>query len=700
MSPQLKLVSFNPNPQLSPRTNLRSFILYCKSQLTLWSHAPKFSWGATSWPDGNTRRLRFTNWDNRSLHPSVAPTHDQLLHPDFSDLAKSYLRYRHTLKAHRNAGREILAFKALEKALVEDMGIPDITKIQVSHYNRATKLLSDYSGRQNIVASLQQILVMLSEKLIVPDEVVRWSNPYVGGNSYDSRRGGNAPAAVKLEKVANQDALFSIADVFSLPISQLDDSDIMVTSITSLLLSAPMRIGETLRWRTDCLRSDTDTKGDLQRYLAYYVPKTRSYTRKPIPTTMSEVAQVAVDRLVAITDESRRLALYMESNPIKFYRHATCPDIPDDQELTREQVAQALGFAQRKFCEDFIKKHTGSYSLKGFTLDALWQIVLAQHRIQNPAFPYQEMPNDEIAPLKMSESLMCFRHMQMGVRSSTSPVLLAPFNPDYYRKRLDGAIKKDRKNQRPLCFFTKHGFDPMRLNSHSLRHFVNRLAKQAGMTEDAITEWSTRASVLQTRTYLHESDEQKRNRASTVMDTKQEHQTLAPVTEDEAASYGSGPYHRSRYGICRRSWRVGPCIKFADCTNCSELLACKGDKIALEAIKADRDNMIRTRDAAERAINSGERSASLWLEKATPQIYRLVELVNIMENPNIPDGSPIQLIGTDFSHESQLVGEKAKQAGIRLLDKEHLVIGVELVNKEQLALEYGQDLVDCLEMLV
>ncbi|WP_230851659.1 hypothetical protein [Pseudomonas savastanoi] len=175
---------------------------------------------------------------------------------------------------------------------------------------------------------------------------------------------------------------------------------------------------------------------------------------------------------------------------------------------------------------------------------------------------------------------------------------------------------------------------------------------------------------------------------------------MSPVTEEEATSFGSGPYHRSRYGICRRSWAVGPCNKFADCTNCSELLACKGDRIALEAIKADRDNMIRTRDAAQRAIDSGERSASLWLEKAKPQIYRLVELVNIMENPDIPDGSAILLTGTDFNHESQLVAEKASQAGVELLDNNQLAIGVELVSKEQLARDYGQDLVDCLEMLL
>ncbi|KQO38030.1 integrase [Pseudomonas sp. WS 5011] len=689
MVAHLKLVSFNPNPLLSPTTNLRNFVRYCQNELTLWQEESGFSWESAYWPNPSRgARVRFTNLDNAGMHPSVAPSDRELIHPALIDVIKSYLRYRHTLKPHGNLARELQAFRALDKALTEDMDVPDVTDVQFRHFQRAAELVEHMSGRQAILASLLQILALLSEKLIVPAEVIRWQHPYVKEKSYDNVRGSNAPADVKIAKVADQDAFFSIADIFSKPLSQLDDSDIMVTSITALLLSAPMRIGESLRWRTDCLRTDADKNGDPQRYLAYYVPKTRSYTRKGVPTTIAEVAREAIERLISITEEGRRLAVYMETSPKHFYRHSTCPDVPDDQELTRDQVAQALGFMHRKACEDFMRKHTGNYSLTGFTLDSLWEIVLAEHRENNPHFPYQERAQEDLKPLKMSESLMCFRRLQLGARVSTSPVLLAPFNPDFYRKRLDGVVKLDRKNQRPLCFFTKHGFNPLRLNSHSLRHFINRLAKQYGMSIDELTEWSSRASVRQTRTYLHETHDQKLERSSLIMSTKQEHQTLAPVTEEEATSYGYGPFHRSRYGICRRSWRAGPCNKFADCTNCSELLACKGDKIALAAIKGDRDNMVRTFEAARVAIQNGERSASLWMQKATPQIQRLDELVGIMENPDIPDGTPIALTGTDFNHESLIVQDQAAKAGVELLDR------------EKLALEFGGDLIECLKMLV
>jgi len=689
MASHLKLVSFNPNPKLSPTSNLKALIKYCRNELALFSDDPNFDWAASSWPSpSRDSRVRFTNYENSGLHHSREATDDQLMHPAFADIAKSYLRYWHTIAPHRNAGREMQALRCLEKALVDDMGVPDITKIRIKHFNTVCSLAKKFAAPEYVASTVVNILTWLSEKLVVPAEVIRWEHGYIKENSYYNRQGANAPDEVKIKKSASQDAFLSIADVFSKPLTQLDDSDVMVTSITALLLSAPMRIGETLHWRKDCLRSDHDKDGVSQRYLAYYVPKTRSFTRKAVPKTMGEVAQEAVDRLITITDEGRKLALYMEGNPTKFYRHADCPNVPDDQELTKDQIAQALGFAHGKACENFIKSHTGDYSLKGFTLNSLWQIVLAEHRAKNPHFPYQERPQKELKPLKMSESLMCFRRLQLGTRQGASPVLLAPFNPDYYRKRLDGAVKLDRNNQRPMCFFTKHGFDAQKLNSHSLRTFLNRLAKQLGVTVKEITEWSSRASKRQTHTYLHETAEQKLERASLLMDTKQEHENLQPVSEEEAAEYGQGPYHRSRYGICRRSWRAGPCIKFADCINCSELLACKGDRVALETIKNDLANISSTRAAALKAIDAGERSASLWLEKSQHQEQRLIALVDVMENPEIPDGSPIQMTGSDFSHEARLVGTKAKEAG------------VELLQKEQVVRDHGKNLLECLEMLL
>ena len=127
---------------------------------------------------------------------------------------------------------------------------------------------------------------------------------------------------------------------------------------------------------------------------------------------MAPSALRALERLKQITDEGRRLAHYMETNPTAFHRHADCPDIADDKNLTRDQVAQALGFANRKSSEDFILRHTGKRALTRFTLNSLWQIVLAEHKQSNPHFPFLQSGDAEAStPLRMSDSLLSFfRH--------------------------------------------------------------------------------------------------------------------------------------------------------------------------------------------------------------------------------------------------------------------------------------------------
>jgi hypothetical protein len=347
-------------------------------------------------------------------------------------------------------------------------------------------------------------------------------------------------------------------------------------------------------------------------------------------------------------------------------------------------VVEALGSLNKEGCRDFIRKHTGKGVLSGFTLNTLWQLVLTEHRALNPHFPYQEARNSSTQPpLKMSESLLCFRRFQLSTTLSTSPVLLAPFHQGYYAVRLSiGNRKAENMN-----FFARNGYQIAKLKSHSFRHLLNRLGRASGVSVEVLTEWSSRASTRQTRTYLNDDPIIAASKGAVVLGTTQEQEPLRPITNEETVLYGDGPFHRSRYGICRRSWRAGPCNKFADCLNCSELLMCKGDKIAAKIIKIDRDNLVRTYSAAQRAIAEGERAASRWTEKAGPQIEKLDQLLVILHNPEIPDGSPIEIVGEDFSHEKVIVSEKAKAIGVKLLDR------------NKLRVTYGDDLLACLELL-
>ncbi|MDH4610427.1 integrase [Pseudomonas sp. BN102] len=683
-----QIIQFTPRKELSARRNLQNLIILAKDHLTLWANLPGFTWKDSIWPTTH-HGVRFTNHENRLLHPSKKPEPDQLMHPDFSDFAKAYLRYRHTISPHRNIPREMQALRVMEMVLRQDMAIPEITKFNQRHFDQAITEISVFSGAQNIATELLNILKTLADFFIVTHRTHYWKHPYVGTASYDFKNGAHADFDTKEAKLPDQDSLLAIAEIFAKGYEErLEDSDTMITSTTCLFLCAPMRINETLRLRVNCLDDDLDKYGNSQSYLKYWVPKISLFNRKPIPTTMATHAIEAVKRLKNITNEGRKLALYMEGNPTKFYRHENCPDVPDDQLLTRDQVAQALGYANAQTCQDFVRRSTGTGSLIGFTLDSLWQVVLEEHRRQNPHFPYQEPATDLVKlPLKMSESLYCFRRNQFGIKIGASPVLLTPFNSDYFVKRLDASIKSGRKSQRPLCFFSRHGYRATKLKSHSLRHFLNRLARRSGVSIETITAWSSRASCKQTRTYLNDDPKEAASKVATLMGMHEEQKPKTPITEAEAELLGQGPIHRSRYGLCRRSWRSGPCNRFADCLNCSELLMCKGDKLAAETVAADREHLINTYRAAMAAIERGERSASRWVQGAALQIERLTQLLEILNNSDIPDGSPIEIAGTDFSHEQVLVEEKAAAAGVKLL------------NRGDLTIEYGSELIACLDLL-
>lgn len=447
-----------------------------------------------------------------------------------------------------------------------------------------------------------------------------------------------------------------------------------------------MRFGETLQLRVDCIKEGTDKDGKTQHYINYWTPKIREFVPKGIPSIMLPTAMIAIERLKNITEEGRKLARHMEDNPTKFYRHKNCPDVPDDQKLTPDQVVMAMGASSRKSCSDTIKRYSGNPSLSRFTLNSLWQLVFAENLRLNPNFPYQEPVNyKRVKPLKMSESLLCFRRLQLGTRSNSSPVLLAPFNISYFRMRLEAPSSEKKIG---LCFFNRHGFHAVKLKSHSLRHLLNRLARSSGVSIDKVTIWSSRKSIHQSLTYLNDDPQEAANKGAALLGMKQNQTHKTPVTDEEADLQSHGPFHRSRYGLCRRSWRAGPCNRFADCLNCSELLICKGDKLAAGAVAKDREHLVRTLNGAKAAVENGERAASRWMLVAEPQIERLNQLLNILNDERIPDGSPIELSGsTDFSHEQTLVEDKAASAGVKLLDRKVLDI------------EYGNELLACLDLL-
>jgi hypothetical protein len=232
-------------------------------------------------------------------------------------------------------------------------------------------------------------------------------------------------------------------------------------------------------------------------------------------------------------------------------------------------------------------------------------------------------------------------------------------------------------------FLTRHGYRDIKLKSHELRHFLNTAAEEAGVGIDVITEWSGRASVGQSRVYMHKDPDR---RARTLGDKRLAVVELKPepITKSEYDLREKGPIITTRYGICTHPWTIDPCQKSGDCLNCSELLHCKGHKRSLAAVVTERDMVAENLTATMKEIEAGNRPATRWVDTHTRYLERLGQIIEMHQNPEIPDGSPVQMVGKDFTHAKRVIDGKRPDR----------------VTSANLSDVYSQDLLNCLKELM
>lgn len=670
--------------------NIEAFISHARYEIKLWSDLPGFDWSSPKWPTHH-HPVRFCNIQGvqNSPHKPIRDV-DELSFP-FIDFAKAYLRYKQHQKQTKVFRRSMTAMRLLEHSLIQDFGYADISRVDTRHFTAASISIQTFGFKDTsgIGACLQNLAEDISNLNLSIAETRNWKNPYIGAHS-THKKNKYLSQEERQAKLPDDEGLLALAEIFSNGYSsEQDDEDIFISTVTCLLLSAPMRISELGRFRKTVFKKTHDKYGTEQGYLNYWSPKTGEYVTKETPAVICAHTETAITRLIEITEEGRRLAAHYETNNLKFYRHSQCPSVDDDESLTSLQITQALGYNNSSTASSFIHSITGRFSLKGWTLNKLWrEVVLVRHKQLNPHFPYQ-LPATENsgARIKMSKALICLRYRQLSSHQRTSPILLSSYTPSSYSLRVNGTIQKRATKDVSMSIFLKHDYPNTKIRSHEMRHFLNTLAQEAGIPMEAITQWSTRASNVQTSTYMHMSSERKAAKISELRG-KNITQTLPPVTEADYNLRDKGPLISTRYGICLHPWTVTPCTKHADCLNCNELLICKGHKRSNEAIIRERDQVYENFMVAKSKIDKGEKVATRWFESHKKNLERLNLLVETINSTDIPYGSPIRILGTSFTHEDRILDSTKP-------DEQPSIIKIQ----EHTNVDYHADVLDCLKLL-
>jgi hypothetical protein len=189
---------------------------------------------------------------------------------------------------------------------------------------------------------LERLAVFVSTKRLIATDVGTWKHPIKKPSDVTIQTGAKAKA-IQDKKQPDEVVLEALAELFANNPS--DPKDIFTTATFAMTMCAPSRITEILELPADLEVEELDSENILRYGWRFFSGKGFEGDIKWIPTVMVDIAREAVKRLRALTEESRKLARWIEANPSKPYRHSNCPDVADNDPLTVFQACQYLGLA-------------------------------------------------------------------------------------------------------------------------------------------------------------------------------------------------------------------------------------------------------------------------------------------------------------------------------------------------------------------
>lgn len=675
------ILLFRSRSDATPAQNLQEFIRHSQQQFDVWQ-APGLEWDSWKWEGiGSFSKLGVHVGTRTSLDPSL------LMDTGFINFSRAYLTHLKAENPRLARSVSLLGLKALrscEQGLLQMAGHSsiDMLKLDRSAMDAAAEAAQRHFASANdyyhVGKALQKLARFISkERLVSPKAALglaEWATPIPPpkslGKTLDeegmSHRKNRLPSAEVIE---------AIAEIFCKPDSKLSPRDIYTTSMCVFLLTAPMRGGDELHGlKVSAKLKDFDENGAEQSAL-------RTVSGKGFGTALKwfwhpewfSVFDKAYDRIKRLTDDGRRLAKHLEDPATrdKFYRHSNCPQVPDDLPLTAAQVCQALGFKKIGFLETTnpkLSQENGRYTLN--ELQQIWVLPSLPK-----GFPWILDTKGEKL-VKYSEALLCMRKFELYPSSvTTCPVKLMAPNLATLNNDLGDFSNRTSLFERHLI----NGPDgqPLKVSSHAFRHFLNDQSRRGGLTEYEIALWSGRRKKAQNRAYDHITERERFEQVQEMLTVNGEFKGVVnpssavaqleekkkrgviPIKPSEIAFDEAGAMHSTPWGVCVHDFNMSVCQSFGQCIACTDHRCLKG------AGATDQERLMRLKgllpvkemafQSAKRRFDEGKSMNKKWVEMQWTALVTLKQLVQILEDPNVPDGSVIRLTHRSQSHMSRVL---------------------------------------------
>lgn len=665
------VLKFKPKANLAAEQQVKEYVAFAK-RLTKGCDKDglPLPWDEVNWKAWMGRSLAFSKLGKNIRSKSFAP--DDVIDSQLIDFAKAYCLHQQSLNSTKEIA-EIVAIRLVEKALI-DLGYEaNITLVHAGVMDRAAEICDDRDVHKSedrayrMGQQLQALSNFLDENGLVVAKS-HWSNPIPRRNDAPGHKEREEGRKKKMPDPAALDALAEIWVA-----KPTASRDIFTTANCVILLSAPGRTNELNELASDCLLWKENVDDEQELFLCWYGQKGFGYTDKPVLKTFRPFCLEAIDRIKAITEEPRQLAKWLEENPDEFPKHGECPDIDQDVILTHEQVLAAMCLegsqgTPRHSVKMWLKQTLTILNKRvdcaapkvilGEALDGMFAgkpgpgkedvLTLTLRKLNvfvreywlPPTFPF----TTEARKTKFQDALNCYYSYQL--EKNFKPKLFSIETMD--NNRLNASLTNAAGARgKGLNIFERWGYKGLGITTHQFRHYLNTLASKGNVGEVERARWSARLDLSQNKTYVHESADELEERGRAV-GLGQSNKSLAqrsssnePILASELGGMEGKIAHKTIYGFCIHDFSVEPCPKFRGCLGCSEHKCVKGDDEKLRRIKIQKEFLRETLENAQKGVEEEYFGADKWLGDAVRDYEMACQLVNILEDTELPDGSVV-----------------------------------------------------------
>ena len=621
---------FRSAEDLAARRNLREFIRHCRTELTWLADVDGFDWDSIGWP--HLRWVKLGVGKRKRVRPQDA------LDPEFIDFAKAYYRWMQTVRPVRMRW-DVQALRCLETALLDSTGSASIHGLTYGVLDAAAvaaRARFTPQVRYHVGRTLGEIAALVAEQRLAPLDSSGWKSPF--SRPVSVRQTGPIGRERIESKMPSEAGLAAMAEIFAR--DPCDPPTRFVSAVWALLLCAPWRIGEILRLHVDAEHEGHNDHGVLSYGLRYYGSKRFGHDVKWVPKVMEPVAREAFRRLREMTQSARDLARHLETSPRTPLLYPDAPRVGLDDPLSLDDKAR------------YLRLPVPRGSVPGFQ----WQFpTIREHWAEAQARRPEGFPVfSKETGLRFSDALFCIHR---DFLHETRPT-------DWYRltvptaDTVNGLLKSIRARRSVMAKlgYTEPDGTPIKLTTHQARHYLSTIAERGAMAEEDLAKWAARAQLRDNAVYNHMTESERAERAreslagTSLAKSPKALPPRVPTTPAEHNLGVAGPTHRTEFGVCEHDWASLPCTKNRDCVSCSEHMYFKGDAQSHERIKARHEHRVAESTKALDAIVAGTRVADRWLEHALKALVREAELLRLMEDDSIPDGSAIRLADESAEH--------------------------------------------------